>query len=277
MSPLSLLGTIVIDLDPNVARIGPLLITWHGVFSVIGILATIRLAQVLLPQDGISGATVWDLAGWMILIGLIGARLLFVWENYQQFTGQWLNVFALTEGGISQWGGLFGAMLAAFWQARRRGLSFGRILDAAGPGAMLGLAIGRIGDIINGEHHATVTNLPWAVEYVNPLTLGERYLPVHPEVGYELVWCLLLLAALLPFHQRLRRALPAGAIGLLYLGLYAFGRFWLSYVRINSLVFGLRQAQWASLLMVVIAVVGLAYLLWQRRAAPKSSLATVTA
>ena len=260
-----MLATIVIDLNPNIVQVGAFLITWHGVFSVIGILATIRLGQVLIHQDGVSSSQVWDIAGWAVLVGLVGARLLYVWENYQQFEGQWIHVVYFTEGGISQWGGLFGAMVGALYASLRRGISFGRVLDAAGPGAMLGLAIGRIGDIINGEHHATTTNLPWGVEYVNPATLGERYLVVHPEVAYELIWCLLLLAAFLPFHQRLRRALPAGAIGLLYLGLYAFGRFWLSYVRINSLVFGLRQAQWASLLMVVIAVIGIPTLIWLQR------------
>lgn len=276
-----MLGAIVIDLDPNVGQVGPLLITWHGVFSVIGILATIRVGQVLLRRDGVGSSTVWDIAAWMVLFGIVGARLLYVWENYQQFVGQWQNTLAITEGGISQWGGLFGAMLAAYWQARRRGISFGRLLDAAGPGAMLGLAIGRIGDIINGEHHATPTNLPWGVEYVNPATLGERFLVVHPEVAYELIWCLLILAALLPLQARLRRTLPAGVLGLLYLGIYAFGRFWLSYVRVNSLVFGLRQAQWASLLMVVIAAVAIpALILAQRRrrpaANPEPKMAVVT-
>ena len=263
----SALAAIVIDLDPNVFRVGGFLITWRGIFSVIGILATIRLGQVLIRKDGVRGDQVWDLAGWMVLIGLVGARVLYIWENYQQFVGRWEHVFFVSEGGISQWGGLFGAMVGALWWSARHKVSFWRILDAAGPGAMLGLAIGRIGDIINGEHHATATNLPWAVEYVNPNTLGERYLPVHPEVAYELIWCLLLLAVLLPFHGRLRRALPPGVVGLIYLGLYAFGRFWLSYVRINSLVFGLRQAQWASLLMVAIAVVGIPLLLRRRRAA----------
>ena len=259
------LATIVIDLDPNVARIGGFLISWHGIFSVIGILATIRLGQVLIRADGVRGDQVWDIAGWMVLAGLIGARLLYVWENYQLFVGQWQHIFYVTEGGISQWGGLFGAMIGGLYGAARQKVSFWRVLDAAGPGAMLGLAIGRIGDSINGEHHATATNLPWAVEYVNPATLGERFLPVHPEVAYEMIWCLLLLAVLLPFHSRLRRALAPGVIGLGYMGLYAFGRFWLSYVRINSLVFGLRQAQWASLLMIAIALVAIPLLLRRRR------------
>ena len=265
MSPLL---TIVIDLNPNIVRLGPLLITWHGVFSVLGILAAARLGFWLLEKDvgdlkGRSG----DGLAWMVVVGLVGARLLYVWENFRLFAnGQWLRMFALTEGGISQWGGLFGAMVGAFIWARRAKFSFWKIIDAGGPGAMIGLTIGRIGDVINGEHHGSATSLPWGVEYVNPNTLGEPGKVVHPEVAYEMVLCLAVLAALLPFHQRLKKRLPDGVLGLLYLGAYAAGRFFLSFLRTDPSVFlGLRQAQLASALMVLVAIIAAPVLL--RRAA----------
>ena len=132
---------------------------------------------------------------------------------------------------------------------------------------MIGLAVGRIGDIINGEHHGTPTNLPWGVEYVNPDTLGQPGLVVHPEVAYEMILTLVLLALILPFHQRLKARLPDGVVGLTYLGLYAAGRFFLSFLRTDpSVIFGLRQAQLASLLMVVVAVVAIPLLLRRSRA-----------
>ena len=121
---------------------------------------------------------------------------------------------------------------------------------------MLGLAVGRIGDIINGEHHGTPTTLPWGVEYVNPNTLGEPGKVVHPEVAYEMVLCVVILGLLLPFHERLKRRLPDGVLGLFYLGLYAAGRFFLSFLRTDPNVFaGLRQAQLASALVVLAAVI----------------------
>ncbi len=260
--------TIVIDLNPNIVRLGPLLITWHGVFAVLGIIAAARLGFWLL------GKTVSDLKGtgdalaWMVVFGLVGARLLYVWENFRIFAnGQLLRVFALTEGGISQWGGLFGAMAGAYVWARRAKISYWKLVDAGGPATMIGLAIGRIGDVINGEHHGTPTTLPWGVEYVNPQTLGEPGKVVHPEVAYEMVLCLLVLGALLPFHQRLKARLPDGVVGLIYLGVYAAGRFFLSFLRTDPAVFlGLRQAQIASGLMVAIAVIAVPALL-QRAAA----------
>jgi phosphatidylglycerol:prolipoprotein diacylglycerol transferase len=269
--------TIVIDLDPNIARLGPLLLTWHGVFSVLGIIAAARLGFWLLERDvgdlkGRSG----DGLAWMVIVGLVGARLLYVWENFRLFAnGQLLRMFAVTEGGISQWGGLFGAMLGAYIWARRAKFSFWKIIDAGGPAAMIGLAVGRIGDVINGEHHGTPTNLPWGVEYVNPNTLGEPGKVVHPEVAYEMVLCLAVLAAILPFHARLKKRLPDGVLGLVYFAIYATGRFLLSFLRTDPSVFlGLRQAQLASALMVIAAVILVPVLL--RRAARDAAPAPAT-
>src|SRR5262249_46200173 len=258
--------TVVIDLDPNIVRLGPLLITWHGVFAVLGIVAAARLGFWLVERDGVElKGGGGDGLAWMVVVGLVGARLLYVWENFRLFiNGQWLRIFALTEGGISQWGGLFGAMLGGYIWARRSKISYLKLVDAGGPATMIGLAIGRIGDVINGEHHGSATNLPWGVEYVNPATLGERGKVVHPEVAYEMVLCLAILGLLLPFHARLKKRLPDGVLGLIYSAVYAAGRFLLSYLRLDPAVFlGLRQAQLASALMVLIALIAIPYL-WRR-------------
>lgn len=269
--------TIVIDLDPNIVRLGPFLITWHGVFSVLGIIAAARIGFWLLKKDIPDLEGTGDGLAWMVALGLVGARLLYVWENWRIFAnGQWLRIFALTEGGISQWGGLFGAVVGVYVWSRRAHYSFWKILDAGGPAAMLGLTIGRIGDVINGEHHGSPTNLPWGVEYVNQYTLGQPGRVVHPEVAYEMVLCLLILGAILPFHQRLKHLLPDGVLGLAYFGVYALGRFFFSYFRLDTqIIFGLRQAQIASLLMVVIAVIAIPILF--RRASTTSAPAQATA
>jgi len=269
--------TVVIDLNPNLFRIGPFIVTWHGVFSVLGILAAARLGLWLLEKDGVDTTRSSDGVAWMVVLGLVGARLLYVWENFKLFAGgSLLRIFALNEGGISQWGGLFGAMVGAYIWARRARISYWKLIDASGPAAMVGVAVGRIGDVINGEHHGTPTNLPWGVEYVNSMTLGEPGKVVHPEVGYEMFLCLALLGALLPFHQKLKARLPNGVTGFIYLGFYAAGRFFLSFLRTDPALFlGLRQAQLASLLMVAIAIVASAFLLWRARTPSESVTAAV--
>jgi phosphatidylglycerol---prolipoprotein diacylglyceryl transferase len=258
--------TIVIDLDPNLFKIGAFLITWHGVFAVLGILAGARLGLWLLDKDGVDVTRGADGVAWMVVFGLIGARLLYVWENFTLFSGNLIRIFVITEGGISQWGGLFGAMIGAYIWARRAKFSYWKLFDAAGAAAMIGLAIGRIGDVINGEHHGTPTNLPWGVEYVNASTLGQPGQVVHPEVAYEMILTLAIFAAIFPFHQRLKAKLPDGVLGLTYMGLYGIGRFFLSYFRTDPAVFaGLRQAQLASLAMALIAVVVIPILFRRRR------------
>lgn len=252
MTPL----TIVIDLNPNLFKIGPFLITWHGVFAVLGILAAARLGLWLMEKDGVDVSKGADGVAWMVVVGLVGARLLYVWENFKLFSGQLGRIFLITEGGISQWGGLFGGMIGAYIWTRRNALSYWKFMDAAGPAAMIGLSIGRIGDVINGEHHGTPTNVPWGVEYVNAQTLGQPGVVVHPEVAYEMLLTLAILGLVFPFHARLKARLPSGVLGLVYLGTYAFGRFFFSFYRTDPAVFiGLRQAQLASALMVLIAVV----------------------
>ena len=269
MIPLS----IVIDLDPNLFKLGPFLITWHGVFAVLGILAGARLGLWLLSRDGVDVSHGADGVAWMVVVGLIGARLLYAWENFKLFAGQLGRIFLLTEGGISQWGGLFGAMVGAYIWARRAAISYWKVIDAAGAATMIGLAIGRIGDVINGEHHGTPTNLPWGVEYVNANTLGQPGLVVHPEVVYEMILTLVLLGALLPFHQRLKARLPDGVLGLVYLGLYGLGRFFLSYLRTDPAVYaGLRQAQLASLLMFAVVVVAIPILMRRQTTAVRREL-----
>lgn len=257
-------ATIVIDLNPNLVRIGPLLITWHGVFSVLGILAAARVAQILLKPEGITADRVYDLAVWMVIGGLIGARLLYVWENYQQFVGVWQKILYVNEGGISQWGGIFGGLVGGYLWCWRSNIDYRLVLDVAGPANALGFAIGRIGDIINGEHHAIDSNLPWAVQYVNEQTLGEPSRTVHPEVAYELVFNAIVFVTAIVTWPLFKRRLPVGVTGLIWLSVYAVGRFALSFLRKDSLVFGLRQAQWASLGMVAVSVVAIA--IWMLRA-----------
>ena len=256
-------ATIVIDLDPNLGRIGPFLITWHGLFSVLGILAAARVAQILLKPEGISADRVYDLAVWMVIAGLIGARLLYFWENYQQFAGAWQRIVYINEGGISQWGGIFGGLVGGYLWCWRSKIDYRLVLDVAGPANALGFAIGRIGDIINGEHHAIDSNLPWAVQYVNEKTLGEPGRTVHPEVAYELIFNAIVFGIAILTYPVFKRRLPVGVTGLIWLSVYAIGRFMLSFLRKDSLVFGLRQAQWASLAMVAVSLVAIA--IWMLR------------
>src|SRR2546430_16698781 len=112
--------TIIIDLDPNIVRLGPLLITWHGVFAVLGIIAAARLGFWLLEKDVPHLGGAGDGLSWMEVAGPRGAGLVYVWEQFRLLAGGPLHsLFALPGGGLTQGGGVFRAVCGAPGRAPR--------------------------------------------------------------------------------------------------------------------------------------------------------------
>ena len=250
------LGVITIDLDPTFLRLGPLAISWHGFFGAVGVAALLWWSSRRAQERGLPQHLAR--AAWAVALGaLAGARLAAVLEAWPYYASHPLEILAITEGGIAAYGGILGGMLALWLYCRRRGLPTGRLFDVAGPPMLLGLAIGRIGDIINGEHHAITSTLPWAVEYINPKTLGQLGVPVHPEVAYEMLMLLAIVAVQLAlWRMPMFRDLARGAEFAVGLLAYAVGRFFLSYLRINpTYIFDLRGAQLLGIVAAGIAAV----------------------
>jgi prolipoprotein diacylglyceryltransferase len=168
-------------------------------------------------------------------------------------------------------GAIIGGMLGGFIYARLRRLPVGIMADAGGAGLILGQAIGRIGDVINGEHHGQrlPAGTPGAVTYTHPNTLGERGVPNHLAVGYELVFDLLVFGLLVGLWGRLPRP---GMLFWLYLLLYSVGRFVISFFRQDTIAaFGLTQAQLVSVGSGVVAIWFLFYLYTRPLRAPAAA------
>lgn len=249
---------ITIDLDPNIATIGPFTLAWHGVFSAVGIIVGIWLAMRLLRGTGISEDDTYTLALWSVIGGIVGARLFHVVDAWAFYAQNPFQIMMINEGGLSIYGAIVVGTLAVIVTMLIKGINIGVFLDAGGPGLVLGQAIGRIGDVINGEHHGLPTDWPIGVRYVHPNTLGEPGRVVHLAVGYEMVWDILALGILL----RLRGRLPQnGMVFLAYMALYAFGRFFITFTRVDAILFlGLTQAQLIALAMMVVSLPALAWM-----------------
>ena len=248
-----------INIDPILAQFGPFMLAWHGIFGALGIYLGIRVPGSLLFAHGVTNSEAYyPAAWWAVAGGLVGARLLFVFEHLPQFIAAPLTAFAMNEGGISVFGGFIGGALVGALAARRRGIPLGAFADAAGAGMALGQAVGRIGDIINGEHHGTPWQGPLAVVYDHPDTLGQRGIPIHLAVGYELVLDLLLFAVLLRLYGRLLR--PGMAFWIFFAG-YGAIRLIVGFFRQDTIVaWGLGQAQLLGLFALPLAVAALAIL-----------------
>ncbi len=257
LSAAALLLSITIDIDPDIGKIFGLTISWHGLFTAIGIICGVSLSVYLARVDGIPSDVGQELALVSVISAIVGARLFFVFEHWDRFENDLAAIVTdITEGGITLYGGLIGGVLGGviYGAFHRWPIAIG--LDAAGPGMILGQGLGRIGDLINGEHLANASDLPWAFVYTHPNTLGELGVSVHPVAGgYELLGDFVILALLLFVARRFIKV--PGWLFCTYMILYSVMRFGLSEMRIDEqTVDGIPVPQ-----LVAAVIVGLAFIL----------------
>jgi prolipoprotein diacylglyceryl transferase len=226
--------TIDINIDPTMFEAGPFTLTWHGFFTAVGIIFGVTLSVWLARRDGVPSEVGQEIALVAVPSAIVGARLFYVFEHFGDFNDAPQKIITdITEGGITLYGGLIGGVLGGLVYGFIRKLPIAILLDAAAPGMILGQGIGRIGDLINGEHWADETSLPWAVRYTHVETLGELGKAVHPTAGgYELVGDFVILALLLFLFRRIVKT--PGWIFCIYVALYGAMRFVLSYTRTNE-------------------------------------------
>ncbi|HWO72372.1 MAG TPA: prolipoprotein diacylglyceryl transferase [Dehalococcoidia bacterium] len=226
---------INIGIDPNLIEVGGLLITWHGFFTAVGIVVGVWVAVRVATSErvGIDADTAYTIGIIVVAAGIVGARALYVIENYGDSSSvdSVIDIFRITEGGISIYGAIIGGAVAGWAYGLWKRLPCAAGADAAVFGMLPGLAIGRIGDIINGEHFAKTSDLPWAVTYSHPNSPAFFREAMHPAVAYEAIGDLVILAAL----ALLWRWQPkSGVIFALAFILYAVMRFFVSFLRIDS-------------------------------------------
>ncbi len=244
---------IEIGIDPIIAALGPFSISWHSLFILVAIVVGVWLPARLVAKAGLPVDRLYSLALWGIPGGIIGARLVHVIDYWSYYSANPGVILAFWAGGLALWGGILGGTLTAVIFARIKNFPLARYADLAALGLLLAQAMGRIGDVINGEHISKGTSLPWGVVYTHPGSPGYGLPPSHPAVGYELLMDLLIFGILWKLRGRIR---PDGALFLLYLVTYSIGRFLLSFLRLdsNTVLLGLNQAQWISLIVLAIAL-----------------------
>ena len=256
---------ITVNIDPILLHLGHFALRWYGLIVVtaasVGIWVVLREAK----RKGLSEYQFADAIPWVIVGGLIGARLFHVIDHWpDEYAVNPLRALYVWEGGLAIWGGVIGGLAALALFAWRRALSLTVLLDTAVPGLVLGQAIGRIACIITGDAIGKPTTGPFGLAYSNPGAmvpqLGVYY---SPTPIYEILMNLTIFVVV----WRLRkRPLPDGALFLVYLVLYSIGRFvitfWSAY---KSVALGFNQAQWISLAGLAVGVPALIYLLRRRQ------------
>lgn len=272
-----LLLSIDIGIDPTIVSFAGLDITWHGLFTAIGVVVGVAVATWFARRAGYDEDMIYNVALSLVIGGIIGARGLYVIEHWSDFKDNLSDIFAINTGGISIYGALIGGTIGAWLYAFfRRVPNIPKGADIAAMGGIVGMAIGRIGDIINGEHYSKTTDLPWGVVYTNThspsyLRFGADALPQHPAVAYEMIGDLVIFALLVLVYLRVKRA---GVTFFAWVFLYGLLRTFVSFLRLDNIVFeGLRTAQVIGISGMAIGLAGLVFMLMTAPRAERMSRA----
>ena len=238
--------------DPILLQIGPFTLRWYGVLIVTGILIAAWVAARYVERKGQNGDAMWDLLLWILIPGLIGARLYYVFIQSPRGPdglGYYLSnpwaILQIWTGGIHIFGAFIFVGIAALIYTRRHNLPPLSYLDAIALGLPLGQAIGRWANFINQELYGPPTTLPWGLRIdefarippYNDMTLYPASTLFHPLFLYESLWNFIGFGLLFWISRRFEDSLRPGDLFLLYLIWYPLGRFMLEFLRTDSWFF----------------------------------------
>jgi phosphatidylglycerol:prolipoprotein diacylglycerol transferase len=260
---------------PEGFQIGSFFIRYYGIILMVGVVAGGWLAARESKRRGYDPEIVWDLLIWLIIGGIVGARLWHVFTPTPSAIAEGrTTIFYLTHpfdlinlrnGGLGIPGAVIGGVMALFFYARKHDLNFAEWTDISAPSLALGQAIGRWGNFFNQELYGAPTDLPWKI-YIDPLhrlSGFETYEYYHPLFLYESLWNLANVFLLVWLSRRHDDRLKSGDVFLVYLIVYPVGRFLLDFLRLDAAMVGGLNANQAA--MAVVAILSGAAMIWRHR------------
>ena len=259
---------------PIIFEIGPFVIRWYGLLIASAILIGVTLSQYLAQRRGINPDLLGDLAIWLVIGAIPGARLYYVLFEWQQYAQRPEDIIAIWKGGIAIHGAIIGGTIATLIFSRLNKVSLWQLIDLVVPSLILGQAIGRWGNFFNSEAFGRPTDLPWKlyIPFSNRPSGYLNYEYFHPTFLYESLWNLGVFAMILFLFfwgLKHRDRLKTGTLAFVYLISYSAGRFWIEGLRTDSLMLGfLRVAQVVSLAAIALGILGLVWLYVLKRPLP---------
>jgi phosphatidylglycerol:prolipoprotein diacylglycerol transferase len=255
-----MLRDIKIGMGPDMIDSGGFNLTWHGFFAFLGVVVAIWIIRRIAMQQKVKVEMVENVALWAVIGGVVGARIVHVADHWGFYSNNPDEIIAIWNGGIGLWGAILGGFLAGVAAAYLQVYPIPRLMDLAPVGMLVGQAVGRIGDIINGEHFSKATSLPWGVVYThseNPSVLQGITVPQHPVVAYELLFDLALAWVM---YRLLGRLKPDGMLFVAYVASYGLWRFFIQFFRTDDVKFAsLQEAHIIALLVLAVTVPLLVY------------------
>ena len=251
-------------MHPILLQIGPVTIRYYGLMYVIAIAVGFLLLIRETRRKGLPLTTenLLDLLLWTVPIAIVGARIYYVAFHWDYYGSHLVDVVKIWEGGLAIHGGVLAGALAVFLYARAKNVPFWGLTDALVPSLILGQAIGRVGNLMNGDAFGTPTTLPWGIRFPAESPAGMAYpgQATHPSMIYEMLLNLAIFALL--WWGLRKRGHKDGFVTAMYFILYAVARSVVSFTRGDSLWLGpIRAAHVISLLFVV----AFGLFTWRRR------------
>jgi phosphatidylglycerol:prolipoprotein diacylglycerol transferase len=244
----------------------------YGVLLATSYLLGLWLAMRRAKAWGLDANRVLDLGIYIIIAALIGAKLLLLVVDFDQFRQSPADLMSLARSGGVFYGGLILAVVVAFWYMVRHRLPLWTTCDVFAPGIALGHVTGRLGCLAAGCCYGRPTTVPWAITFTNPLAAANvgtpLGIPLHPTQAYEAGAELLILILLLATERR-GRPFP-GRTFWGYMFLYAVSRYIIENFRGDprGTVFGIFST--SQFISVLLAPLSIAMLVWLSKTTPKT-------
>jgi phosphatidylglycerol:prolipoprotein diacylglycerol transferase len=213
---------------PILFQLGSFTIYAYGFFIALGFIVGLVLATLKARREGIPFGNIVDLFFYTILSAFLGARILFVLINFDDYRQHPMQILKIFEGGLVFYGGLILAVVVALGYMRWHRLPIWKLADLISPLVALGLSFGRIGCFLAGCCYGKETSLPWAIVFTNPESLARLNVPLHPTQLYDAVNGLAIFFFL---NWMEKRKTFDGQIFWLFLFLYAITRFFIEILR----------------------------------------------
>lgn len=254
--------------NPIFLQLGSIKIHWYGVFIVTGILISLFVVNKLAEKYDISKDTLVDLAFWLIINGIIGARIYHIFLELPYYAINPLNMIKVWQGGLAIHGGIIAGTMTLLFFVRKHKIDFWNISALIVPMLALSQAIGRWGNYFNQELFGKPTDLPWGIPINETNRIPEfyNYAYYHPTFLYESIGNFLIFIILFTWHLWIikkdkKQKSNFQYIVLTYLILYSILRFSLEFIRIDHTpeFIGLRWPQVMSIIIVIGSVIFLIF------------------
>ncbi len=232
---------------------------YYGLIMFFAILLGIAVIFLIAKKycKDISVETLLDILPIIIISALFGARLYYVLMDFSYYSKYPMEIFAIWQGGISIHGALIGGVVCGIILAKKMEFNFFKYADIFSFGLLIGQAVGRFGNYFNCEAFGKPCDLPFKLyipESHRPLEYFQ-YEYFHPTFLYESVWNLISFCLLFYIFRKCKK-LKEGSIFFLYLTFYSVGRFFIEYIRLDSVlnICSIPVAQIVSILVLCVSI-----------------------